>query len=91
MLAVTSAFIVSNVVIMRWGVLGASQFALHHMAPAIHAAQGFQLVGLATSNRGKCHYFWVLHRICKYFDYDAHLEDPVIDVIYIPLPNHLHV
>ena len=35
---------------LRWGILGASNFARKHMAPAIHAAKGAELVGLATSS-----------------------------------------
>lgn len=77
---------------MRWGVLGASQFALHHMAPAIHAAQGSQLVGLATSDHKKAALFLSNAPNLQIFsNYDTLLEDPNIDAIYIPLPNHLHV
>ncbi|MGR3837797.1 MAG: gfo/Idh/MocA family oxidoreductase, partial [Cognatishimia sp.] len=32
---------------LRWGVLGASKFALNYMAPAIHAANGATLAALA--------------------------------------------
>ena len=29
---------------VKWGVLGASKFALNYMAPAIHAAEGAEFV-----------------------------------------------
>ena len=35
---------------MRWGILGAANFARQHMGPAIHAAHGAELVALATSS-----------------------------------------
>ena len=38
---------------LRWGILGAANFALGHMAPAIHAVKGNQLYALATSSAEK--------------------------------------
>ncbi len=77
---------------MRWGVLGASRFASNHMAPAIHAARGAQLVALATSDRAKAAPFVAIAPDLQVFDtYEALLADPAIDAVYIPLPNHLHV
>lgn len=77
---------------MRWGVLGASRFAAKHMAPAIHGARGAQLVALATSDPTKAAPFVAIAPDLQVFDtYEALLEDPSIDAVYIPLPNHLHV
>lgn len=77
---------------MRWGILGASRFAAKHMAPAIHAAAGARLAGLATSDPAKAAPFEAIAPDLQvYADYDALLADPAIDAIYIPLPNHLHV
>jgi predicted dehydrogenase len=77
---------------VRWGVLGASNFAREHMAPAIHAARGGALAGLATGWTEKAEAF---RAFCPdlevYPTYDALLADPRIDAVYIPLPNHLHV
>ncbi|SFR43454.1 Predicted dehydrogenase [Yoonia tamlensis] len=77
---------------LRWGVLGAANFALNHMAPAIHAARGAELAALATSNPAKAVPFQAFAPGLKVHDsYDALLADPAIDAVYIPLPNHLHV
>lgn len=77
---------------IRWGVLGAAKFAREHMAPAIHAATGAELVALATSSEDKAAGFRAFCPGLKvHLDYDALLADPEIDAVYVPLPNHLHV
>ncbi|WP_170381466.1 Gfo/Idh/MocA family protein [Ruegeria atlantica] len=77
---------------VQWGVLGAAKFARQYMAPAIHAAEGAQLTGLATSSAAKAETFQAFCPNLKvYADYDALLADPLIEAVYIPLPNHLHV
>ncbi len=77
---------------LRWGVLGASKFALGHMAPAIHMAKGAEFAAIATSSKEKAAPFQAFQPNLRVFeDYDALLADDAIDAIYIPLPNHLHV
>lgn len=77
---------------IRWGVLGAANFAREHMAPAIHAAEGATLAALATSDPAKAAPFKAFAPGLRVHDsYDALLADPDIDAVYVPLPNHLHV
>lgn len=77
---------------VQWGILGGSNFAATMMGPAIHAATGAQLAGLATSSADKAARFTAFAPDCKIYDsYQALLDDPQIDAVYIPLPNHLHV
>lgn len=77
---------------IRWGILGAANFARQHMGPAIHSAEGAELVALATANSTKAQSFQAFCPRLKIHDsYDALLADPGIDAVYIPLPNHLHV
>ncbi|WP_417724817.1 Gfo/Idh/MocA family protein [Salipiger sp.] len=77
---------------IRWGVLGASNFARNHMAPAIHAARGGAFAALATSSPDKAAGFAAFAPGIRVHDsYDAMLADPEIDAVYIPLPNALHV
>ncbi len=77
---------------LRWGILGAANFAAEHMGPAIHAARGNRLVALATSTEAKAAPF---EAFCPgldvFLDYDAMLAWDAIDAVYIPLPNTLHV
>lgn len=77
---------------VRWGILGAAKFAREQMAPAIHAARGAELAGLATSDPAKAASFNDFAPGMKVYDsYDALLADPGIEAVYIPLPNTLHV
>ncbi|MFK7764478.1 MAG: Gfo/Idh/MocA family protein [Roseobacter sp.] len=77
---------------LRWGILGGSNFAANHMAPAIHAAQGADFAGLATSSSEKAARFTRFSPHTRIYDsYDALLASDEIDAVYIPLPNHLHV
>lgn len=77
---------------MKWGILGAAKFARQHMAPAIHAAKGAELVALATSSAQKAEPFTAFAPGLRVLDsYDALLADPEVEAVYIPLPNHLHV
>jgi predicted dehydrogenase len=77
---------------VRWGVLGAANFAREQMAPAIHAAHGATLAAIATSDPAKAGPFQAFCPALRvHGSYDALLADPAIDAVYIPLPNHLHV
>lgn len=77
---------------IRWGVLGAANFARDKMAPAIHAAKGAELAALATSSPDKAAGFTAFAPRMRVLDsYDGLLADPDIDAVYIPLPNHLHI
>lgn len=77
---------------IRWGVLGASDFARRSMAPAIHAASGHVLAALATRSPDKAAPFAALAPGLRVHDsYDALLADPEIDAVYVPLPHTMHV
>lgn len=77
---------------IRWGILGAANFAKKHMARAIHRSEGAQLVALATSDPAKAVGF---QSFCPELEietnYDALLARDDIDAVYVPLPNHIHV
>jgi predicted dehydrogenase len=77
---------------VRWGILGAAKFARDHMAPAIHEAENSILAALATSDPLKAMPFRAICPDLKvHSSYQALLDDPTIEAVYIPLPNHLHV
>lgn len=77
---------------IRWGVLGASNFALKTMAPAINEARDTVLAAVATRDPARAAPFARLAPGLKVHQgYDALLADPGIDAVYVPLPNALHV
>ncbi|UWQ22699.1 Gfo/Idh/MocA family protein [Jannaschia sp. W003] len=77
---------------LRWGILGASKFALDKMGPAIHAARGSRIAALATRDPAKAAPFRAFAGdIAVHGDYDALLADPGVDAVYIPLPHTMHV
>ena len=80
---------------LRWGILGASNFALRKMGPAIHLARGNRVAALATRDRAKAAPFEAAFAGIRVHDgpnaYDALLADPDVDAVYIPLPHTLHV
>lgn len=76
---------------IRWGVLGASNFAATMMAPAIHEAHDAELVALGTSSPAKADRFRAFCPQIRALSYEELLASDDIDAVYIPLPNTLHV
>ena len=77
--------------VTRWGILGAAKFARQHMGPAIHAANGAELAALATRSPEKASEFQrFAPSIAVQSSYEELLADPLIDAVYIPLPNDMH-
>ena len=76
---------------VSWGILGASTFALEQMGPAIHMAKGTELTAVASRDVRKITAFQNFAPNCRAISsYEELINDPEIDVIYIPLPHHLH-
>jgi predicted dehydrogenase len=77
---------------VRWGVLGASRFALKVSLPGMRRGPLTQLVALASRDVDKARAAaQPLGIPTAYGSYEELLADPNIDAIYNPLPNHLHV
>ncbi|WP_437497344.1 Gfo/Idh/MocA family protein [Sorangium sp. So ce1099] len=77
---------------VRWGVLGASNFALKVSLPSMRRGPLTQLAALASRDIGKARAAAQSLGIPKaYGSYDELLDDPEIEAIYNPLPNYLHV
>ena len=77
---------------LRWGILGNARIAETALAPAIHMANGSELVAMATNTPTRAASFTARYPGLRIVEgYDALLSDPGIDAVYIPLPNHLHV
>ncbi len=77
---------------LRWGVLGASKFALEHLTPAIQLAKSNRFTALASGSKEKVAAFVQLEPEIKLYEsYDELLADDGTDAVYIPLPNTMHV
>ncbi|MEL4028581.1 Gfo/Idh/MocA family oxidoreductase [Caldifermentibacillus hisashii] len=75
---------------VHWGILGTAKIAQTQLIPAIKRSRNTEVVAIASRSE-KVHEIAEKLEIPKaYESYEALLNDPEIDVIYIPLPNHLH-
>jgi predicted dehydrogenase len=77
---------------VRWGVLSTSDFAQRKFIPGLLKSPLVQVAAIAS--RGVDRAQAVADRFdipTAYGSYEELLADPTIDVIYNPLPNHLHV
>lgn len=77
---------------LNWGVLGAAKIAREKVIPAMAGHPDFQVLGIASRSMEKAAAAAEDLQIPRaYGSYEALLADPDIDIIYNPLPNHLHV
>jgi predicted dehydrogenase len=77
---------------VRWGVLGAAGIAVNRAIPAMLQADGCAVVALASRSLDKARGVAALLGVSRaYGSYQALLDDPGVEAVYIPLPNTLHV
>lgn len=77
---------------IRWGVLGVAKIATEKVIPAMQRGRWSTVTAIASRDRAKAEAAAQRLGIAKaYGSYDELLDDPDIDAIYNPLPNHLHV
>jgi predicted dehydrogenase len=75
---------------LRWGLLGTARIN-HSLIPSLRATKRNQLVAVASRSLEKAQDYARTWKIpIAYGSYEALLDNPDIDVVYIPLPNHLH-
>ena len=77
---------------IRWGVLGAAKIATDKVIPAMQQAPNCEVVAIASRTEKRARDAAAALGIARaYGSYEALLDDPEIDAVYNPLPNHLHV
>lgn len=77
---------------LRWGILGTSNFARNKILPALQHCQNAEVSAIASRSLARAQAVAEQFGIAKpYGNYEDLLADSDIDVVYIPLPNHLHV
>lgn len=76
---------------IRWGVLGTANIARGCTIPGMKTAKNCELYAVAGRNKDKAEKYQREFGFAKaYVGYEALLEDPMVQAVYIPLPNHLH-
>ena len=76
---------------VKWGVLGTAGIARGCTIPGMKGANNCELYAIAGRNEKKVNEFRQEFGFKKaYVGYDSLLEDPDVQAVYIPLPNHLH-
>jgi predicted dehydrogenase len=77
---------------IRWGVLGVARIATEKVIPAMQRGRLTQVTAIASRDIRRARAAAPALGIAKaYGSYEELLQDPEIDAIYNPLPNHLHV
>jgi predicted dehydrogenase len=77
---------------VRWGILGTANIALEKVIPAMQKSELARVVAIASRDKAKARAAADLLGIPRaYGSYEELLDDPEIEAIYNPLPNHLHV
>lgn len=75
---------------LRWGLLSTARIN-RALIPPLRASPRNQLTAVASRSQSSAEAYaaeWKIERV--FSSYEAMLADPDIDVIYNPLPNHLH-
>jgi predicted dehydrogenase len=76
---------------LRWGVLSTASIAREKVIPGIQRADRCRVVAIASRDASRA--ADVARQLgipTVHASYEALLGDPNVDVVYIPLPNHLH-
>jgi predicted dehydrogenase len=75
---------------LRWGILGVAKIN-NRLLPGFRAAPRAELVAVASRDAGRAREAARAAGIpVAHGSYDALLDDPGVDAVYIPLPNTLH-
>lgn len=76
---------------VNWGVLGGANIAVHAVIPAILQSETGNVLAIASRSGQKAEELAGKFGIERFYEgYQTLLDDPDVDAVYIPLPNHLH-
>ena len=79
---------------VRWGIIGATaRIAKDALIPAILSSEHAELVAVASRSRDSAREIATQAgpEVAAYGDYDSLIADGNVDVVYLPLPNNLHL
>jgi predicted dehydrogenase len=76
---------------IRWGIVGTANIARAQFLPGLREAGGGRAASVASRDRAKAEAYATAHGIDQGIEgYDALVESPHIDAVYVALPNALH-
>lgn len=76
---------------LKWGIIGCANIAVQKVIPGMLQSRTAEIVAIASRGPEKAQETAALFGIPRaYGDYGSLLEDPEVEAVYIPLPNHLH-
>jgi predicted dehydrogenase len=77
---------------IRWGILSTARIGLQKVIPAMQQSQHCDILAIASRNLTAAKQAAAQLGIPKvYGAYEELLNDPEVEAVYNPLPNHLHV
>jgi xylose dehydrogenase (NAD/NADP) len=77
---------------VKWGILGNAMIARKCVLPAIRKSRNGLIQALGTRSPAAAEEAADKNEIRRlYAAYDAVLDDPEVNAVYIPLPNHMHL
>ena len=77
---------------LRWGILSTANIGIKRVIPAIQSGRSGIITAIASRDGARAAQVAARFGIARSYDsYQALIDDPSIDAIYNPLPNHLHV
>lgn len=76
---------------IKWGILGNATIARKCVIPAIFSSANGRVHALASRTPEEAETLAKKYDITQlYSQYESVIEDKQVDIVYIPLPNHLH-
>ncbi|MCB2102210.1 MAG: Gfo/Idh/MocA family oxidoreductase [Rhodobacterales bacterium] len=77
---------------VQWGVLSTAKIGLQQVIPALAASPLCALAAIASRDGDRAARAAADLGFARHYDsYEALLDDPEVEAVYNPLPNHLHV
>lgn len=77
---------------VRWGIISTAKIGIQQVIPAIQQSLGCEVVAIASRSLDRAREAALKLGIPRaYGSYQALLDDPEVEAVYNPLPNHLHV
>lgn len=77
---------------VRWGILSTAKIALTKVIPAMQRSASCEITAIASQDLSKAKDAAIKFQIPNaYGSYEELLADKSVEVVYNPLPNHLHV